>query len=377
MVKVLQIGPYGQIIEVNSPRNSKHTIIRPKGFLGRIKTIWRPLQGIATWRPLWQDYDLIHSFNEIPYTQKPWIITFESWLPRTIGIGGHQLKKIIRERLALDNCKKIIAMSDYAKIQVTRLNKDWNKLEDIYQKIEVIHPNFYIAKSEAKKYNHNKGYLQLLFVGNDFARKGGIVALRVAQKAQKIGLPIIVHIISGLNYGSQVYTDCKDIKRYEEDLKLLNLSNVVFHGKVLNQEVIRLLSESDFQIMASLHDTYGYSIIEGMIGGTPAIVTNVCALTEIIKPEKNGYMLNLEIDEYRNWIHLNRRESKEYWEVLDHTYENISEQALQIVGQFLERSDRCEHYEQLSANAIAHTYKFNNSQTANQLFDQIYTEAMN
>jgi hypothetical protein len=38
--------------------------------------------------------------------------------------------------------------------------------------------------------------IRLIFVGNNFARKGGIVALRLARRALAEGLPLQIHIVS-------------------------------------------------------------------------------------------------------------------------------------------------------------------------------------
>ncbi len=74
--------------------------------------------------------------------------------------------------------------------------------------MDVIHPNFAIRVDQPKLYQISK--ISIVFVGQHIARKGGVVALRLAQKAEKLGLPITVHIISGLEHGSGVPTDFPD-----------------------------------------------------------------------------------------------------------------------------------------------------------------------
>lgn len=107
-------------------------------------------------------------------------------LPRTFG--NTRLKGILRKRLALNNCKKIIAMSDYPKSRFIRFNKDWNLLSEVLKK-DVIYP-LNVKSSTPKTYVKGQT-LELVFIGNDFARKGGIVALRLTKKAKKIGLPTL------------------------------------------------------------------------------------------------------------------------------------------------------------------------------------------
>lgn len=315
---------------------------------------------------------MVHSANRIPYTTKPWIVTFESFLPRTLGSGAEGFKKLLRKRLVKDNCKKIIAISDYARNRFVLENADWPMLGRALEKLQTIHPNVPLAASEPKTLLVGEP-LRLVFVGNDFARKGGIVALRLAEKAGREGLPVTVHIVSALNYGPGVYTDCTDASRYEEDLKLLDLPNVVFHGVKSNREVLQLLSQSHFQVMATLDDTYGFSVIEGFSVGTPAITTNVCALPEFVHPEKNGYLLSMDLNQGRNWTNLGLRGTSGYWDVLDETFDDLAEQALRTLRGILAEPER---YETLSANSLTRVRDFHDADKIGRMLDDIYSATL-
>ncbi|MBD2608839.1 glycosyltransferase family 4 protein [Scytonema hofmannii FACHB-248] len=366
----------------NMPRNSKHTIIRPKPFpSGRypLEKIWRPLRSFSYCKPTWNKYHVVHAFNSIQYTNKPWLVTFEDHLFLYINPQNKfeaATYDFLNNRLTLENCKKLIAISDYAKMRFIKRMEVSNILDKIVNKLDVIPPHFPVKVSQHKTYN-SENKIQLTFVGNHFARKGGIVALRLAKKAEKMGLPITIHIISELRYGLGVPTDFPDKDKYAEDLKLLDLNNVIFHNKISNEKVLELLSESHFQILATLHDTYGYSILEGFSVATPAITTNICALPEFIRHQENGYLLHLETNELRHWKdwqHGEKLKTEEYWNVLNSTYENLADQALQLIIEFLDRPDKREHYEFLSAEALAQAENVHNSQKQNELFDNLYAE---
>lgn len=383
--KVLLVGNNHMKIP-NTPRSSKYQLINCKAFpLGRfpLEKIWSPLESLATWQPVLQDYQLIHAFNSIPYTNKSWVGTFELFLPYILsGHKGKQLKHALKEqlteRLALKNCRKLIAMSEWAKYRLINHLKNFQNLDKIINKLEVIHPNFPVKSEHPKKYT-NESVIHLIFVGAHFARKGGVVALRVANKAKQKNLPIKVSIISQLRYGSGVPTDFPDATRYEEDLKLLNLDNVVFHNRLPNSEVIELLSQSDFQVLATLHDTYGYSVVEGFSVATPAITTNICALPEIVNHGKNGYLLKLQLDELKQWKDWQKAklvESNEYWEILNSTYDDLANQILELLEEFLDRSDKAEHYQQLSLGALTQAQNLHDSEKMNDLIDNLYSEAM-
>lgn len=212
--------------------------------------------------------------------------------------------------------------------------------------------------------------MKLIFVGNDFARKGGVVALRIARKARKRQLPLEVNIISKMSYGAKVYTDYCDSHKYDRDLRLLSLPNVNLYQNLSNQAVIKLLSQSHFQVMCTLDDTYGFSILEGFSVGTPAITTNVCALPEFIKHDKNGFIVDLVLDRYRQWEGLAARKSDRYWELLDRTYEDLADRALEFIVKIF---DNPQLYQKLSQGAIEQARE-HDSEAANLLFDRLYSE---
>lgn len=384
MAKILLVGD-SHIIKPNIPRYSRHQLLRPKKFPSErfpipFAQIWQPFESIALWRPIQEDYQLIHAFNGIiPYTKKPWIVTFEVLLPYLQSETNELLRSLLKERLALDNCRKIIALSEYAKHKFINSLKDWTLLDQVIAKLEVINPNFPVITTQPKSYK-NTGNLEVVFIGNHLGRKGGIAALRLAQKAKNAGLPLTVHIVSKLDYGGKIWTDFPDKNRYETDLKLLNLDNVVFHGKLPNQKVIDLLARSHFHLLPTLHDTYGYSVVESFSVATPAITTNVAALPEFVHDHKNGYLLNLELNEAREWenlpSHTLKNSSEEYWEILDKTYNNLATQALQIIGEFLERSDQKADYESLSAEALFQVQNLYDSRKMNGILDNIYSQAI-
>lgn len=382
MAKVVVCGN-NHIRIPNLPRNSRHQLIHAKSFpTGRypIEKLWYPLGSFFPWQPSWEKYQVVHSFNRVLYTNQPWFVTFEDHrvLYRNPQNKGETvIYELLNNRLALDNCQKLIAISDYAKMRFLKRIEGWEIEEKLNNKLDVIHPNFRTRVDKAKTYQSDEN-LQLIFVGHHIARKGGVVALRLAKKAEKLGLPVTIHIISGLGHGSGVPTDFPDTTKYIEDFKLLNLNNVVFHKNLPNDKVIELLSQSHFQLMPTLHDTYGFSVIEGFSVATPVITTNVCALPEFVRHDENGYILELPINDIRhwaNWVHGEKTKTNEYWEVLNNTYDSLAEQALQQIKQFIDRSDKREHYEFLSAGALAQAQILHNSEKQNELFDNLYAAA--
>lgn len=367
----------------NLPRNSQHTLIRPKPFpSGRypLERFWHPFNSLNSWQAFNQSYQIIHAFNSIQYTNKPWFVTFEDhrFLYRNPKNRFEEIiYNMLNERLALENCQTLIAISDYAKLRFVNRTQDWSIAHKLQKKLVVISPNFSVRANQHKTYSSNEK-LQLVFVGNHLARKGGIVALRLAKKAEILGLPIHIHIVSGLKHGAGVPTDYPDTSKYVDDLKLLDLQNVSLYRNIPNEQVLNLLSRSHFQILATLHDTYGYSVIEGFSVATPAITTNICALPEFVHPGKNGYHLELPLNEirhWRNWMHGEKTKTDEYWDIVNSTYNYLAEAALQKVVQFFDRTDKQAHYEHLSLCALTQVKNFHNAEKQNEIFDKLYATA--
>lgn len=383
MATILMPGPQ-HLSNFNKPRLSRHTLLVPNkpSISSRLSSdiFSHALLGIATWYPFKYNFDLIHSFNEVPITSKPWVGTFECEIPRTIGKNQDFRRNLVRRLLIRDNCIKIIALSNFAVERAKFWNKGWELLPEMLKKLEVVHPSVPLRAKQPKRLSPKE--VQLTFCGRMFAQKGGIVALRVAQVANKLKFPLKVNIISSLDAG---WTDVSDRGRYQPDLELLDLPNVVFHKELPNSKVLDLFASSDFTFLPTLHDTYGYSVIEGFSVGTPAIVTATCALPEIVRHGENGYLLNVEVDELNeikwlgtksdiwNRIYKGLLYTDEYWEQQNKTYNDLAQQTIEVLEKV---SIDPEHYEQLSQKSIDQVNNCHNIKTISNYFDCLYDEIL-
>jgi glycosyltransferase involved in cell wall biosynthesis len=352
----------------NSPRTPRaHTLVRVK--MKSLRRLWRPLDAAAIWWPA-SGFDLVHTINRIPLTSKPWITTFESIVPRTIGARQELFRDSIRGRLLSPSCKRIIAMSQYAVGKGQLHNRGWRKCDVLMEKISVIHPN---VAPRPRHGSYSGGELSVVFVGNDFARKGGISTLRMAKQAFKMRLPVKFHIVSSLQYGPGIYTDYPDKTAYADDIKLLDLPNVQFHGTLSNAAVLELMARSHFVLLQTMDDTYGFSVLEGMAAGTPAIVSAVCALPEFVHSGKNGFALKLPLGDDGDWAHWDLRGQRELWDALDEAYTSLASDGLGVIADTLERP---ESWQVLSQGAIEHIRTQHDAETNGSRIEQMYTEAL-
>ena len=172
--------------------------------------------------------------------------------------------------------------------------------------------------------------LTLTFVGGHFGRKGGCVAVRMAELALSRSIPIAVNIVSDLQVGPGVWTDPMEANFFESYFKLLNLPNVRHYSALPNARVLELLRQSHFSILTTFSDTFGYSAIELMMNFTPVIATRQGALPEFIHNGENGILLDLPTNSLGEWTAtkiLSRRDSR-YKAVYAQEIDRLAEDAL-------------------------------------------------
>lgn len=111
---------------------------------------------------------------------------------------------------------------------------------------------------------------RLLFVGNDFCRKGGEDILNVFLES------------------------CTNICELDivtnSDLNLPVLPNLRVHRGVrpLSAEILELYQKADIFVMPTYEDVYGIVFSEAMAAGLPCIGTNVMAVPELVQDGVNG-----------------------------------------------------------------------------------------
>lgn len=197
------------------------------------------------------------------------------------------------DKLTYDKCSYAIFSSDWAA----------QKVIDVYQvdpsKVKVIPSGANVECNrtledikeivDARPSNQCK----LLFLGVDWYRKGGDIALEVASELQKTGLNVELTIV-----GCQPFQNdsCPDFvvnpgfinKSTEEGLNKIN----------------KLIAESHFIIVPSRAEAYGNVFCEANSFGVPCISTNSGGIPTIIKDELNGkvYSINAIITEASTYI---------------------------------------------------------------------------
>jgi glycosyltransferase involved in cell wall biosynthesis len=323
----------------------------------------RPLTGrrLAVWAesfaPLPEPgYDLAHSFNAVPtMTRRPFIVSFESFLPRFPADHDHGrltrplglLEEHLRARLAHDRCIACLAFSEYARRQFAQQAAGSRQRAAIEAKMRVRYPAVPLRRTAPK---HGSGELKLLFTGYDFMRKGGPVLLRAHERLRAAGLPVTTTVVSGLGWTPDDYIGPSSAAFVERELQRLSAPGVTHLGGVPNARVLELMDEADYFVLPTFHDTFGYVALEALAGGTPVIATATCALPEVVEHGLNGYLIPFENDPVvGRWPWISRRSDPHYDEAYEAETERMAEGLTAIL---MEAYDARAGYSERSAAAI-------------------------
>ena len=241
-----------------------------------------------------------HFFNSIYIGKKPWIVTYESTLPRWFNKNIYL--KYLHHIFEKDNCRQIIAISENAKnIFLADLVSNQCSIEKIENKLSVIHPPQKLI-FDGKNKIEQKSINSFVIVGNHFYRKGGFECLKAFETLFDQGIiNWSFTVISTLE--KDPYSNDTIISETRQ-LFVKMKSNITHLTNVKNEEVLQILLKSEIAVLPTYSDTYGYFVLEAQACGCPVITTNVRALPEInnnnigwlIEVPKDGYgNLNIEI----------------------------------------------------------------------------------
>jgi glycosyltransferase involved in cell wall biosynthesis len=164
-----------------------------------------------------------------------------------------------------DNIDIYFVLTEFQKNKVIELGLDQEK---VFNK-----PNS--IKKFILHQQHKSGYI---FVGRLEESKGIIQLLEMWRLLDK------EYILQVIGSG--------DLEQYlQREYK--NVPNITFLGKCTRDDTIKYISQSQYLIQPSLlYETFGLTILEAMMVGTPVIGFNIGTRADFIKHEYNGFLCN-------------------------------------------------------------------------------------
>lgn len=221
-----------------------------------------------------ENCSLIHSlYWSIHKYPLPWIHENDQSLGQYfsdyVSFEGFWSKKIIRiatNMLNSGGCKAIILWSEWAKKGYIQDGVDPSK-------IRVIPPAFVSSNNKLEHKSTN-----ILFIGRDFHRKGGDVALKVFEKLKRSFPDLRLTFIGRI----------KDKNILE---KIRHDDSVAYYDHVSKQDLHnKIFPSSDIFLLPTTAEAYGMSIVEAMSNCLPVVTSRVSAIPEVVDDGVTGYL---------------------------------------------------------------------------------------
>ncbi len=173
-----------------------------------------------------------------------------------------------RDKKVFEAAKSIVSFSEAARRSVI---EDYDISPE---KVVVIYPGVDVNeiplaeslnKSSEKRFN-------ILFVGGDFARKGGhdLVNVFLENFADRAELHLVTQ--TNLNVNHPHIHLHKTIKAYTPDW-------------------LALYHQADVFVMPTYSEPFGWVFIEAMAAGLPIVATNITAIPEMVTSGENGFLI--------------------------------------------------------------------------------------
>jgi glycosyltransferase involved in cell wall biosynthesis len=228
--------------------------------------------------PIPPNTDLIYAAQHIISSEKPWIADAEHASTWSGYSDLSLVKGIIAKKLRQDNCKKIIAWSEWAKRTIVQSFDD----EVIQKKIQVVR---YTTDAKTIQKKKKDSIIRFLFMGSgnignmlNFEFKGFYETLEAFTRLQK-------------EYGNKIQLIIKS--KIPESLRnqIMNNEGIVLIEKMVSQEEIR-----DLYLTCDIFPHIGYevmnlSVLEAMSYGLPIIATDIFNTPELVSDGTNGFLI--------------------------------------------------------------------------------------
>ena len=182
------------------------------------------------------------------------------------------LKKRLNQR-AFGAARHLVTWSQWAK---DSLAADYGVAPE---KISVIPPGIDTARWDFPRGAREGGPVRLLFVGGDFARKGGDTLLDA-----------LGHLPPAAAVHLDIVTQTPDIRVPKTGNK--NITVAVRHDVQPNSEpLLRLFAQADLFVFPTRGDCLPLAVMEALASGLPVITTTVGALPEAVTHGETGWIV--------------------------------------------------------------------------------------
>ncbi len=189
----------------------------------------------------------------------------------TSVLGGMELKLM---RQLEDRCFKradhVVAWSEWAR---QSLILDYGVTPE---RCSTIHPPVAIPARPALRSRSRDGRMSLLFIGSDFARKGGPLLLSVFKSQLRDSCTL--SIVSSDPLAMRIGADIEGVRIYDR----VSTNSAGFE---------QLFDESDAFVLPTTEEAYGIVLAEAMARAVPIVTTRVMAVPEVVGGDDGAALL--------------------------------------------------------------------------------------
>ncbi len=213
---------------------------------------------------------------------------------KDIGYGYSKKKK--NEKLIqqyMKQAKNLVAISDSVIDCYNKLGVKQSRVHKVTNGVVLENFRIKVNKNiEKKKYGLDSQALTMISVGRNHVKKNYDLIIKIAQLLKTNTKLKFQFIIVG-----------KDVKKLKNKIHDLNLNKNFFLFEdfpltnvtklfLPSEELIKLYKISDIFIFPSIIESFGIVIIEAMAAGIPLVVSNVPGSKDLVKNNKNGFVVS-------------------------------------------------------------------------------------
>jgi glycosyltransferase involved in cell wall biosynthesis len=251
---------------------------------------------------------LIHTWNAVPLN-RDFIVSFELELPRYLhGPSDAQVRRGM-EILASSRCKKILALSEFARQYAVRRFEQFG-MPHIAEKMVLFRGAVPDPLSSSDPVGSRADHasfaakpLSAAVIGTHLFHKGGMHAILAFERLRARGFNVTLTLIGDFESKNSAFGEGIP-NPVEWRARALSHDWIRFTGPVPNSQVFTELREHDICIYTSLDESLGWLPIEAAILGVPVIGTAVCALPELVGHRTTGWLIEMPLREDGRWSGL-------------------------------------------------------------------------
>jgi glycosyltransferase involved in cell wall biosynthesis len=246
--------------------------------------------------------DLVHVYNDVCRSTRPWVASFEHRYPAEDTDVGRRARAV---RLAAGpRCRRLLAISEHTR---RLLASDPLSGPDLLPKCEVVYPCVPPEDDVAARHaawlaqNPPDRGVRLLFVGNEFFRKGGEFVLDAAEGlAERLGVPVRLTVVSTLASDSYLTRASPDRVR-SAAARLARRPGAERVQDLPPRAVRERMARSHVLVHPSLDETFGFVVVEAMATGLDVVTTRLRAVPEIVPPDLLPETVDLPTNADEEW----------------------------------------------------------------------------